>query len=1159
MPERDRATDLADLESLFHRALDLDDAGRRRLTEEVRGRDSGLAESLEQLLAANAEPDARLAVDGAPQGAVFEALEGPAIDVDRPIGPSRLIEPLGEGGMATVYRAVREGADFHQQVALKILKGGHVTPEGLARFASERRIVAALDHPNIARLIDGGLTPDGHPFVALELVEGEAIDRYCDERSLSLEERLRLAIDIGKALHYAHQNLVVHRDLKPSNILVDQGGRVRLLDFGIAKELSSDATTADLTQAGRRPMTPLYASPEQLTGGQITTLSDQYQLGLLLFELVTGQCHHLLGGNDPKSILERASELDTPRPSNVLASRTTVTGRTTRETTDRVAELRRTTVRELVLDTRGDLDWIVLKSLQKDPAQRYPSVAALVADLERLLDGLPISAHPPSLLYQTRKWIGRHRAQTALGMALVLALTAFGVLSQVQSRRADRLRAFSQRVERETEQIERLLRDASLQPLHDVTPEREAVKTRIARIRQEAAAEPELLGAAADYGVGRGLLALGETESAAEALLASWNGGFRGDGVRYALGAALGEIFRQRLRAAQAIDDEALRAERIRDAETELRDRALQHLGAVEQEDRAELRAALIAFYEGDYDEALARVEQVRSDYPWQHEALAMQAAILSERAEQLFLLGDAERARVDLERARLILVEALEVGRSDALLYLRQCELSATAIRMGGARARELAPEVAEASKSCDRASAVRPDWAEPYVALANLYLGWWDVGRSQLEDPQALVAPMRAAAERALELDPTHAEAHHRLGLAWYMDGRELSLLGKNPLTEFGRAVESLERAIGLDPGYPYSYNGLALAGIESAVWRIRTGEPPGAFLEIGRTNARRAVELMPTWHNSRSNLAWSYAIEGDWASFSGADPEPHYRQAIAEADQALTVNPEFAAVRRLRTLFLLHLAAARLERGLAATEEIAETRSQIAILLEALPGDAIVRIAAIRAELLDLWTADPSESSPELLAAARRHIEIGQEAFPSFLFFATLSIELDLIDAQRAFAAGRSPAASLGRAEATARRVAHRDPWDPILDKAVAATRRARAAWTLAEGGDPRPAIEGGLEAADRGLARNRRHWGVATERAALTLLAALEHGRDPVRIERAKEGLRDILERNAPVEPTVRPLMRVAEGLENRTLSREEAISRLFLFRSSFPRR
>jgi serine/threonine protein kinase/tetratricopeptide (TPR) repeat protein len=310
------------------------------------------------------------------------------------VGPYRIERELGRGGMGTVYLAERE-EHFRQRVALKLIRRGLDLDEHLLRrFVDERQILATLEHPGIARLLDGGVTPDGAPWFAMEYVEGKPLDAWCDERTLSVEDRLKLFADVCEAVAYAHGRLIVHRDLKPSNILVTAGGAVKLLDFGIAKLLTPGAATdGDLTRTGLRLLTPEYASPEQLRGDAITPASDVYSLGILLYRLLTGRRPYrirgLSAGEAERVVLER----EPPLPS--IAARSpeepeSPDASAPESPTER-ARARGTTPERLSAHLRAGLDGIVLTALAKDPGRRYASVDAFARDLRRYLEGLPVS------------------------------------------------------------------------------------------------------------------------------------------------------------------------------------------------------------------------------------------------------------------------------------------------------------------------------------------------------------------------------------------------------------------------------------------------------------------------------------------------------------------------------------------------------------------------------------------------------------------------------------------------------------------------------------------------------------------------------------------------------------------------------------------------
>lgn len=357
--------------------------------------------------------DALLAEDPVGHGPLAGGDFSGGEEVGRRLGAYRLLEEIGRGGSGTVYLAERVDGEFDQRVAIKLLRRGLDTDDLLARFRAERQILASLNHPNIARLLDGGATDDGRPYLVMELVEGTPIDEYCKTARLTIDERLRLFVTVGRAVGYAHRNLIVHRDLKPSNILVTGDGTVKLLDFGIAKLLDDSARehSTPHTRTGMRLLTPEYASPEQLLGGPITTAADIYQLGVLLCRLISGQRPYATGSRSQFE-LERAITEAPPRAPSTLVD------------SDFAASCR-TDARRLARRLRGDLDTIVLVALRKEPERRYPAVGEMVADVERHLAGQPLVARPDTWGYRTRKLIRRHPGRAAVAIAAILALAGY--------------------------------------------------------------------------------------------------------------------------------------------------------------------------------------------------------------------------------------------------------------------------------------------------------------------------------------------------------------------------------------------------------------------------------------------------------------------------------------------------------------------------------------------------------------------------------------------------------------------------------------------------------------------------------------------------------------------------------------------------------------
>ncbi|MGH7627899.1 MAG: protein kinase domain-containing protein [Gemmatimonadales bacterium] len=470
---------------LLDAALDLDPASRADFLATACDRNPELRAEVERLLASCERAERVLE---SPAVVAYPALLAspepvpPAIGAR--IGPWRIVGEAGRGGMAVVYLAERADQQYRQQVALKLIRGGIAfDPHLTRRFLEERQILASLDHPHIARLLDGGVTDDGVPWFALEYVRGEPIDRYCDGRRLSIEQRLRLFLEVCDAVQYAHRNLVVHRDLKPSNILVTGAGEVKLLDFGIAKLVAQGADTT-LTQTGLRVMTPDYASPEQVRGGAITVASDVYSLGVILYQLLTGQRpYHVESAFE----IERAIlEHEPARPSQVVA-----------RAGDPVAAARGTAPDRLARQLRGDLDTIVLTALRKELGRRYAGVEQLAGDVRRHLDGRPVNARRDTRGYRVSKFVLRHRLAVAASAVFVLVLTGFSVFTAIQSAR---IKAETERTARQRDKAARLggfLTNLLAAPDPyggrgaSVTV-RELLDTAVARVNRELTDEPEV-------------------------------------------------------------------------------------------------------------------------------------------------------------------------------------------------------------------------------------------------------------------------------------------------------------------------------------------------------------------------------------------------------------------------------------------------------------------------------------------------------------------------------------------------------------------------------------------------------------------------------------------------------------------------------------------
>lgn len=638
---------------------------------------------VEDLLELEEESDGFLS--GLPQDSLkdLELLVEP--EIGRQAGPYRLLERLGGGGMGAVYLAERTNGP-QQRVAVKILRAGLFSPASVARFRREQAALARLAHDRIARFLDAGCLEDGRPFLVLELVEGEPLDRYCDSRRLAIEARLRLFSEICAAVEFVHQHLVVHRDLKPANLLVTAEGVPKLLDFGISKCLDGFGPFRR-TETAAGPMTLQYASPEQVRGEPVGTATDVYSLGVILYELLCGHSPYRLEDGSrfatEKAILEQEPE----RPSAVAAR--------SRDS----AEARRTHPRSLARMLRGDLDAIVLRALRKRSADRYASVSELRRDVSAYLERQPVAARRGNTLYGLGKWISRHR--TAVATLAVLAGATVTFLLQLFFQ-GERLRAERDRTRRVLDVLVETFQspdpygpgDATL-TARDLLLRAEAVAAE--DLRTDPALEAPLLRA-----IGKAYLGLGFVGDAEPLLLRAATLDPMNEGSRRALGAesllALAALRARQGRESEALEyaSSALASLRgDRDSPPRLLSEALQSAGTltphIEDSRRLHEEALWVsrqAFGDGSYEAALARAALARSLGRLGHwdEAKALfesavqgaeravgtrsprLSSMLSSQGLMLLDAGEVEAARARFERARQIDLLTLGEDHPDAL-----------------------------------------------------------------------------------------------------------------------------------------------------------------------------------------------------------------------------------------------------------------------------------------------------------------------------------------------------------------------------------------------------------------------------------------------------------------------------------------------------------
>ena len=426
---------------LFHTALEKDEKERISFLKKECGDDEKLFEEVAKFISAHQEADDFIQNPVLPDALQVLSDEAETPDlIGKRFGVYQITEEIGRGGMGAVYLATRTDSEFEKRVAIKIIKRGMDTDAVLRRFRNERQILASLEHPNIARLLDGGTTEDGLPYFVMEYIEGLPITEFAETHRLSINERLELFRQVCTAITFAHQRLIVHRDIKPSNILVTEDGTPKLLDFGIAKLMNPDRISKETipTATGLRLMTPEYASPEQIQGLQVTTLSDVYSLGVVLYELLSGQSPYRF---EKRSVFEIAQIISNEEP--IKPSERAIETRNNEDVETQEEKVNPPPSIPNPQSLKGDLDNIVLMAMRKDPERRYTSVGQFSEDIRRHLVGLPVIARPLNLKYRLAKFALRNKTAVTLGAIIFLTLIGGIVTTTWQSIRANRQKEIS--------------------------------------------------------------------------------------------------------------------------------------------------------------------------------------------------------------------------------------------------------------------------------------------------------------------------------------------------------------------------------------------------------------------------------------------------------------------------------------------------------------------------------------------------------------------------------------------------------------------------------------------------------------------------------------------------------------------------------------------